>query len=417
MKKIISTVLAMILVLSCVPFAFAADTYTPADGEALTGTSDGKETVRILAGRTVSIADSYEIRTNTNLIVDADATLRIPADAQLIVNGTMLISANGLVHNEGDFIVNSAISNAGIVENAVKGAIQNKENITGKDSVIKNEVYIPDTNEGLMYHVRVCRPDFYAVGSEGGLYRKDANGEATALNESAFGGKDTGVRTYLVDGQSIYFYLEYSMDGEALPAIDPAKFVVNANGTRVNYDRGLYKVTPDNQAVTVSYESRLDAANMYKFYKTIPIYLPAGEGYRVVAYGTTLDQAANEEIDKIVVNYGSDFYFRVEVFDGWQQSNITVTVGGLEVQPDKFGYYEISNITDAGAEDGAYEIYVAGVVKDSTQNLIASIMNTIRNIMETIIDVFRTLFSTLGIDLTKTTAPATEPAVEPVVNP
>ena len=188
---------------------------------------------------------------------------------------------------------------------------------------------------------------------------------------------------------------------------------MNVNGTRVYLDRGLYKITPDDQAITVSYASILDAATMYKYVKTIPIYLPSGEGYRVCAYGDTLDQAVNENIDKTEVNYGSNFYFRVEIFDGWQKSNITVTVGGVEVQPDKFGYYEITNITDTLAEEGAYEIYVAGVVKDSTQNLIATIMNTIRNVMETIIDMFKTLFGTLGISLTK--APETEAPAETTV--
>lgn len=412
MKKIIAAVLVVIMALSCIPMSLAADVdYVPANGETLTGTSEGKGSITIKEGVTVSVTSSYELKKSTAMTIMAGGTLQIATGATMTVNGTMVISSEGTIHNEGDLIVNNSIAHSGIIQNAGKGAITNYNNIVGDAGVIQNQIKIPATSAGLKYHVRVCRPDFYPAGSESGLYRKDASGEAASINENAFGAADTGVDTYLSNGQSIYFFLEFRDENGDLPAIDPAKFVVNANGTRVYLDRGLYKITPTNQAITVSYESILDATTMSKYYKTIPIYLPSGEGYRVCAYGKTLDQSVNENIDKIIVNYGSSFYFRVEIFDGWQQSNTTVTVGGVEVQPDKFGYYEITNITDTAAEDGAYEIYVAGVVKDSTQNLIATIMNTIRNIMETIIDVFRTLFGTLGIDLNKTTAAPAETTV------
>lgn len=414
MKKIIATVLVVLMALSCMPVVMAASPYVPSNGESLSGTSEGKSSITINEGVTVTVPDSYELKKNTSLTINAGGTLQIAAGATLTVNGTVLISEEGIIHNEGDMILNNTVASSGVIENAGKGSISNKGRISGDAGMIRNQVVIPNTNVGLKYHVRVCRPDFYAVGSEGGLYKKDSGGEATGINENAFGAEDTGVTTYLNDGQSIYFYLVFKDEnGEAMPQIDPAKFIVNANGTKVTLDRGLYKITPDNQAIKVDYVSILDATTINKYLKTIPIYLPSGEGYRVCAYGKTLDQSVNENIDKIVVNYGSDFYFRVEIFDGWQQSNITVTIGGLEVQPDKFGYYEIANITDTLAEEGAYEIYVAGVVKDSTQNMIATIMNTIRNIMETIIDVFKTLFGTLGISLTK--APTTEAPVETTV--
>ncbi|MBQ6163897.1 MAG: hypothetical protein IJK23_05435 [Clostridia bacterium] len=411
MKKIIALVLVMIMALSCVPMSLAADTdYIPANGDVLSGTSEGKSSITINEGVTVYVNSTYEVKTATSLTIKAGGTLQVNSGATLTLNGTATVSTQGTVHNEGDIIVNNAVSNAGVFENAGKGAITNKGNIVGDAGLIRNQIVIPSTNAGLKYHVRVCRADFYDAGSENGLYKKNSNGEVTAINENSFGAADQGVTTFLNDGQSIYFYLEFRDENGDLPQIDPAKFIVNSNGTRVYLDRGLYKLTPDNQAITVSYASILDGTTMQKYYKTIPIYLPSGEGYRVVAYGDTLDQAVNENIDKVVVNYGSNFYFRVEIFDGWQQSNITVTVGGVEVQPDKYGYYEITNITDTLAEDGAYDIYVAGVVKDSTQNMLATIMNTIRNIMETIIDVFKTLFGTLGISLTK--APEAEVPAE-----
>ena len=207
MKKIIAVLLVMVMALSCVPMSLAADAYEPADGAVLTGTSEGHSSIRILEGRTVKVSGSYELKKNTPLTIDAGGTLEILADGKLTVNGTALVSEEGIIHNEGSLILNNSVANSGVIENAGKGSITNKGRISGDAGTLRNEVKIPNTNAGLMYHVRVCRPDFYAAGSEGGLYRNNSNGEATGINDNAFGAEDTGVTTYLNEGQSIYFYL------------------------------------------------------------------------------------------------------------------------------------------------------------------------------------------------------------------
>ena len=68
MKKIIAAVLVVIMALSCIPMSLAADVdYVPANGETLTGTSEGKGSITIKEGVTVSVTSSYELKKSTSM--------------------------------------------------------------------------------------------------------------------------------------------------------------------------------------------------------------------------------------------------------------------------------------------------------------------------------------------------------------
>lgn len=394
MKKVIAMALVFILAFTCIPAASAAN-YT----EFAAGTT------------TLEVGDNFgnvTIKSDSVVVIPAGVNAVITADSTVIVNGTLI--NNGTITNNGTLIVNSTLqNNAGVIEN--NGVIRNKSNIyCGENGVIKTLVVVPDTSvadEAHPYHVRVASN----ITTEDEFFAKP---------EDFYGAANAGTRTYVLDGESLYFTINFEKE-----KIDPDKFVVNANGVRVFRDRGAYKITPDGEAITVSYGDYVEK----NLIKKIKIILPYGEGYRVVAYGTTLEEATEENIEYIYVDYGSSVSFRVDVFEGWQNSDVTLTIGGLDPSaqadgsaisgPDQYGYYTIRDITDKKAASGVYDIYVAGVVKDDTQNLIMTIFNTIRRVFETIQDIFNTLFGGIfsGIGGNNTTTPAapTGPVIVPEV--
>ncbi len=376
MKKVLSLALALILAFSVVPAAFAAthtenftDTRTLDDGDIISGQVTITPTgfVTVPQGAVVTIAPGASLTVNGNLVV----------------NGELVISAGAML------VANATVTNTGTVTN--DGTISNKNNVyNGETGILRTKVTIPATNpndSAHPYHVRVASTDI--TTDEAYFADMDAAYENSVLNQ--------GFNGYVKDGDALYFTLDFEDE-----AVDPDKFVVNVNGIRLYRDRGTYKLIPDNMALAVSYGDYVRK----NLLKQIKITLPYGEGYRVVAYGTTLEEATEENIEYVYVDYGTSLSFRVDIFEGWQDSDVVVTIGGLDPTtqpegssisgPDQYGYYTISNITDAKAAEGAYDIYVVGVVADETQALIMRIMNTIRTIIETIMDVFSTFFGMLG---------------------
>ena len=99
------------------------------------------------------------------------------------------------------------------------------------------------------------------------------------------------------------------------------------------------------------------------------------------------------------------------VFEGWQESQLTVTVGGIEQEPDSYGYYLIENVTDIGEKAKAYEIVVKGVVSDEMQNILKSVFNFIQQIFQTFKEIFQSfaeLFGGFNIFGNDTTTPPPE---------
>ena len=376
MKKVLSLALALILAFSVVPAAFAADI----NSETISDTRD------LADGDTFS--GDVTIAGTGKVTIPADATVTINPGSTLIVNGNLGVNGELIISAGATLVANTIIGNAGTISN--RGTITNKGNIySGETGILRTWVSIPATSASDSlhpYHVRVASVD--ATNDDEYFADTDA-AYADSVTNQGFGG-------YVNDGNSLYFTLDFDD-----VAVDPDKFVVNVNGIRLYRDRGAYKLTPDNVALTISYGDYVRK----NLLKQIKITLPYGEGYRVVAYGTTLEEATEENIEYVYVDYGTSLSFRVDIFEGWQDSDVVVTIGGQDptmvtggdiAGPDEYGYYTISNITDAKAAEGAYDIYVVGVVADETQAMIMRIMNTIRTIIETIMDIFSTFFGMLG---------------------
>lgn len=390
MKKVISLALAVIMAFACLPVVFAQDYISN------TTLADG-----------TSITDESVIGANAIVTIPEGAVVTVKTGAKLIVNGTLVNNGRLNIETDASVTLNTMMLNTGVVYN--DGTVINKANVySGETGALYTKVSVPVARmtpgfDSPMYTVEVAN-DGLSI-DDLFTYKDSLFGGATLeLNKSLFS-PAPAVR-YVKDGDSLFFKIDF-VD----PKIDPAKFVVTGNGVKINYDRGVYEVNlndnPDSVAVSVNYGDYVEK----NLIKKIKIMLPYGDGYRTVAFGTTLEEATEMNIEYVYVDYGSTLNFRVEVFEGWQNSDVTVTVGGLDPSaqtaesyvtgPDDYGYYTIKNITDTMAAEGAYEIYVVGVVSDDTQALIMRIMNTIRRIIETIKDIFESFFEMFsgGMDL------------------
>lgn len=374
MKRTLALILAAVLLLVALPISVSA-----AD---INISSDVTNAVTIASGSRAYITRNITIRTQ--------GSITVAAGAELYINPGVTVTVNGYINNFG------TIYNKGTIAN--KGNVQTDPAGTG---MLKHFVTIPASYDASAYTVLYCInlnhiwDDFF-----------DNIDDYNANTEHYYASNSAGFSDYVQDGYTVYFTLLFNQ-----PKIDPYKFEVNAGGARLIRDRGVYAITAGN-AVNVTYGTY----NASALIKQIKIALPSGDGYRVVCYGTSLEQAVQDAIDFVWVDYGSTLSFRVEVFEGWQDSNIVVTIGGLDPSaqaadasiagPDTYGYYEIRNITDKKAATNAYEINVAGVVSDDTQNLIKSIMKFIQDIFQTIKEIFSAFFELFNFNIGTTAAPS-----------
>ncbi len=394
MKKALSLLLAVVMAFGCMSTAFA-DTYTDSIASA-DGTPIQFESGDIISG-------NVTLENGTTAIIPQGVTVNVAPGTNFIVNGTLInngtlvlqsgrsLSANGtgsVISDRAVMTVNSILTNSGTITN--EGSIVNPNNIyNGETGILQTLVLVPATkaSDALHpYHVRVA-----PLTMTEDEFKNDP--DAAFANSAVNVGSDA----YVKSGSSLFFTLDFEDE-----AVDPTKFGVYGNGVRVYREMNGYQVTPVGESVSITYGDYVRE----NLLKQIKIKLPYGEGYRVVAYGYTLDQATMENIEYIYADYGSTVSFRVEVYQGWQDSDYLVTIGGQDpsVQaddslisgPDAYGYYTIRDITDTKAAQGAYDIYVAGVVADETQDMIMRILTAVRQIFETIIDIFRTFFESLG---------------------
>lgn len=426
MKKVLSLCLAVLMAFTCLVPALAADLATFNDkdtvsaGTVVSGMIGSGVTVTISKKDDVALPTlSSDVEKFMSNGFSADNVVLVKNNDMLTVEGTLINNGILVIPADAKLVVSGSIMNTGVIIN--QGTIVNVKNIyNGERGSIYTQVIVPNTekipnigpNEGpegtRKYEVFVSDRKGYEIDDL--FTNADPTGQKVelTLNDELF--TKGGQTVYVKNDESVYLLLQFLINADNLELgedkkIDPAKFVVRGNGVALPLDRGVYKIAPVDRAITITYGDYIEK----NLLKSIKIPLPSGKGYRVVAYGVTLEEATEENIEFAYVDYGSNLNFRIEVFEGYKNSDITVTVGGLDptVQPensyvsgpDKFGYYTIKNITDEDAADGKYEINVVGIVPDETANMIMTIMNTIRRIFETISDIFKTfidMFRGLG---------------------
>lgn len=372
MKKALALVLVALMLLTAVPFTASAALPTSLSGEI----NSDQNYSATQGSQTAAIPVTGDLTINRGVIVT------IGAGVTLIVNPGVTLTVNGQVNNYGTIItkVNNDGSTAKIVG---KGNIANLGENSG---TIQHEIRFPAVKSALIekYRVYYCSNNSHYADEQ--FFDNGVKFEEEAVHNNWIDVTGGSTRT-VADGSTVYFSVVFSQ-----LLVDPYKFEVSNGSSLLERDAGVYVLNVSN-STCVDY-GRYDENALIKLIK---IDLPSGDGYRVTGHGTSLEQSEQDMIDSAYVKYGDDFRFKVSIKEGWQESNITVTIGGSDPSnttrddisgPDKYGYYTINNVTDVKAADKAYEINVMGVVSDDTQNLLKGIFNFIREIFDTIKEIF-----------------------------
>lgn len=373
--------LCAILLLGCLPLAsFAEDTRIAFTEDGFFSNSD----ILVSGG-------SYYIPDGVKMTVPADVSLYISTNCNLTVEkgGKLVVLGNITVKNGGSLNIEGTISGG-------------------------QKVYV---EEGGNAWVNIYYPAFKDAGLDGkdendqkkitNIYycygnspTADLSGDFIPFDEynTTMGAlsRDGGYFTMPLN-KVLFIKTEFNENPER-PKYDPALFCIYFNGAVISFKQSY-------RSATISSGGELSFSqwtNDSDFYRTCKIQLPTGEGYEVIG--------RDEEIgadSAVYIKYGQPFAFRVEVDEAYDMSQYQVyiyngygflgitptegiTLDQLEPVQPRDGYYVIDEVI------GDSTVYVEGMVKNSTINLISSIIEAIRSIIEMIREFFANFSFSFG---------------------
>lgn len=361
MKKFLSVLLSVIMLVCCIPFAASAEGTVTFDTTGVFAASD-----QLVTG------NNYVILSGVTMTVPSNLTLYLPTGAKLYVE------------QGGRLVVNGSIITVSGSQLYVDGTVTGASNISGQGDCYAQLRFPALADVGLAGRISVS----YAFSESGSAY-DNLNGTLTYTAVP-----DAGSKVYLPLNQYAFIKAVITEPDTLVDKYDDALMNVSINGVGVPYAQGSHNVKIEN-AGDISY-SRWVSDDA--FLNTFSIYLPTGEGYTV--YGREGEQSALGETVKL--KYGQPFSFKVEIepeFDmstyevyiyngyGWTNLDTTELLKDIEpAKPDEYGYYNIPKV------EGDTTIYVIGVVKNSTLTLVGDILDMIRNVFEMIKSFFEQLF-------------------------
>ena len=374
MKKVISVLLAAVMLLCFVPFTvFAEGADVDLSGEYSTGT-------QLLDGTT------YVVRENTTLTIPVGKTLYVPSGATLKVEqgGTLKVKGKVVVFEGGTLLCD------GIIEGS--NSIEVEKNATAK--VKFRFPSLSDPNNKL--------DEILTVN-----YAYDFEGETFEASASSF------PNPYFPLNTKIRICVHIMEPDPTRDKFDDSLLDVKFNNVVLPYMEGKYYID-DLPASTKQHE---DTGYFYttattggdialgkwtndsNYLTTKKIILPSGEGYECVSR-----YPVNKTEDgTIIVKYGEPFAFKVEldeaydmssyqvyIYNGYGWLNLitntseagTFSLDEITAQPDEFGYYNIGQVTTD------LTVTVTGVMKNSTISLIGNLLETFRSIFNMLKEFF-----------------------------
>lgn len=410
MKKILAIMLACVMLAVCVPFsASAADvtgvetvnqawTITSNETVVIKGTRTVTTTMTVYQGATVEIADGGSlIFTGESARLINSGTIRVKGGGTLTLSGDGVGTTETFVNNESGVLVldngsectlakRSSASNYGNIKNIgrmdVKGTLKHQVKIPGTFSESYSYIetwnrqnlsvdffvsyYIPEAGDGDLDYTNTDSEKYVAVGTD-------------------------GITIPVVHGQKLYICIE--PDEESGSWVDVGRMQLVAGGQSVsssttelvNNDRGVFCVSPINAMDLEVYSTS------YKdIVKIFEITLPRTDAYYVIS--------KDGDVDEITVEYGKTFSFRVVLSPDYDKSDYYCYVNTLYMEPDEFGYYDVTGpvlaegMATAGGVQEDISIQVMGVAANERQEMIGSLVGFIQEIFS----VFKEIFSYFG---------------------
>ena len=377
MKKVLSVVMAALLVACCFPFSvFAASTQETLAPGAFDETDPQSPNYKVLAS-------------NVEYIIPSGTTVTIPSARALYVpnNARITVEQGGVLNVLGSIIV------VGSGSVYADGLVNHSANIRldGDGAAAMVQFRFPDLNDNAVRLADKITLSYYYDGI-------NATNQAEAV-------PTTGLSRYFPMNTEIQITAHIIEPDNVHDKFDDSLLNVSLNGIGLSYVTGAKAGTGyfTTTATTGGDISFARWTNDSDFLTTKKIILPSGEGYECVPrYPDKVQKTAD---GTIVVKYGDPFSFKVELDEAYDMSNYEVYIyngyGWLDLQsneertdlvgfnaiPDDYGYYNVP------AVNGDLTISVRGVMKNSTISLMGNLMETFRNIFNMLKEFIESLMS------------------------
>lgn len=360
MKKTCSIILAILMLISCIPVFASAATEVHFDLSRQFTAED------LLVSGT-----DYFIDSGVTMVVPSGLTLNVPLSSTLTVSDGASLIVNGQLNVAGDVVVDGRLGGS---------------KITGTGDIVCKIEFpnLDDPNINLASKISVK----YFI-SDTSDYYSDINVDLNTYTSVP----STGTNVYVDYDRYIYVRVIIA-EAVGEDRYDDKLYPVYSNGTRVDFAQNAcpIAVTTSNK---ISYGVWRTDDTYYNRYRVI---LPEGEGYTV--YGR------NGEYGEITLKYGQRFSFFVELEEEYNQSDYWVYVyngtgwtnldkdailAGIEpAVPDSEGYFNINSIT------GDYTVIVEGVVSNKVLNIFAQVFDILKGVFEAIVEVFNEIRAMFG---------------------
>lgn len=391
MKKVISLILCAIMLFGCLPMMSFAEDEPIMELTTFTGSD------MIGSGKTavVKAGTSFEVPPSTTLYVPEGATLKVEAGAELNIRGSIIVmdnavlSVEGEIKNGGNVTLNSDRANAYVLI-----SYPSLEDCGAASDWIDSikcwygDTATADMEEKGLHEIAELKTNDNKLDLESG------GSFAFPLNKFLF--VDVDIFEPVPDR----------------PRFDESKYMIFFKGTGLGYKQGYSSCKVSNSG-ELSFTKWVNESDFYKMCK---IQLPTGEGYEVI--GRDCEISAD---GTVYIKYGDPFAFRVEIDEAYDMSDYRVYIyngyGFLGIVPEnsslipddffvkdeddglKDGWYTFRVLDPAKTEAAGtpvYEnkvigdstVYVLGVTKNETINMIGNIIETIKSVFNMLKEFF-----------------------------
>ena len=408
MKKTLSVILAVLMLVCCLPFSVFAEE-TPVSAELYAQTNG-------------YVLDN----THTVYTVGADETFTVPEETTLFIEKDVTLEVYGTLYVQG-----SVISRGGVLllkldtENGTAGKItqpnDGREHVGGNDSKnYRAEVMLSGKNleeyTVTEHHIANIR---YTCSTNGSSYA-DLSGDVPYASMNI----NVPLQVYL--NQYLFFQMDILDERNSDKKYDANMLTFSYNGAKVKNAQNTYQIYVTTAGV-ISFAGD-KAWKEDTFLKQYKIYIPAGTGYAV--YGMNGEASATTET--VHLKYGRDFIFRVDIAPDYSRSEYEIYLVNAyqfiasryavslsemaedynDWNDDSFlyteGKYPCAKLfrNGDGSDGGIYidenglchipgsfinrdcSIAVTGVVKNETITFAAKIVEMIKNIVNSIREFF-----------------------------
>lgn len=418
MKKVFTILLTCIMLLTCVPFsASAADI-------PWTGVETVSVPVTVNAGETYVIKGTYTITTTMTivegaaLVIEDGGTLLFTGDnGKLINSGTVTVKRNGtlslngigsgaqgatLINNEKGTLVLENSSLCSLSKNSQAFNYGNIKNIDRMDikGTLTHQVTIPGSFTVDYSYIETWNRQSFNTSYFVSYYiPKEGDADLDYTEDSSYTLISDKTTVPVIHGQKLYVMITPE-EGDEGDWADIGRMQLIAGGQNVSAtehekianDRGVFCIAPANALELGVYKTG------YKdLVKLFDITLPRTEAYYVIS--------KDGDVDKITVEYGKTFSFRVVLSPDYDKSEPYCYVNTLYMEPDEFGYYDVTGpildegMATAGGVQEDISIQVMGVSANARQEMVGSLVGFIQEIFSVIKEIFSyftSIFEGLG---------------------